>query len=199
MIGRYSSTPITEHLLQPFGEVRVELGPTELGNGLVCRIADQLVAEPVRLATHQLRTLGRDELTPGQGHQRGTHRLALRLRGELGHRVAMEERPLHRASLQDAPLGLNRGRRGAPPAGPGSSAGRRTAERSPLIVQRPSSRASAPSSISLASISSTNSGLPSAAARIRSNIVVGRSARPRSCSTSSPVSSALSGSSVTWS
>ena len=53
-----------------------------------------------------------------------------------------------------------------------------TAERSPAAIHRSSSRTRSPSSISIASVSSTNSGLPSAVSTIALG-ELGRAARPR--------------------
>ena len=67
--------------------------------------------------------------------------------------------------------------------------------RSSTARHEPSSNRSRPSSISMPIISSTNSGFPSAAARIRSRAVPGRSASPSRLSSSAPASSPASGSS----
>src|SRR5262245_897416 len=77
--------------------------------------------------------------------------------------------------------------------------GTATRDRSPVGAQFPLSRTSRPSSISFRSISSTNSGFPSAAVAMRSAASPLRPARPSRFAIKTSHSASLSGSRITWS
>ena len=91
--------------------------------------------------------------------------------------------------------GDNRSRRAASSAW--IEGGTVTAETSPVRRLRSPSRTTSPSSISIASVSSTNSGLPSDFSTIASASSVGRSVRPRRFVTRAQACSSVSGSSDT--
>ena len=52
--------------LQPTGEALVELGPLALGQRGVGRVADEEVAEAIRLVVGEVRSVGADQVAAGQ-------------------------------------------------------------------------------------------------------------------------------------
>ena len=100
-------------------------------------------------------------------HQIRRHLRACLIRHEIPHGAEEEVLPHDRRRFEHRALLAASGAPAARRAAPGSMAGPSTAERSPVTRHRSPSRTTSPSSISIASVSSTNSGLPSALATMR--------------------------------
>ncbi len=89
-------------LLQPGRETVVQRRAHGLGQRLVGRVADQQVAEAVRLVVDHHGALGPDEVLAHEHHQAA---VGLRiLRRERHDRAAVEDLALHRAALEHASL-----------------------------------------------------------------------------------------------
>ena len=138
-----------------------------LGAGLfrdrvVGGVADEQVTKAIG-APAEARAVGANQLLADERLRASRRGRVEPVRRELRDRVLVEDLALTAARSITAARRRRAGR-GGPQAAPGSSAApdRRT---SPVAIQRPSWRTSTPSSISIESISSTKSGLPSAASR----------------------------------
>ena len=133
------------------GEPLVQLGARRLRQRVVRGVADQQVAEAEGVVAGELARVGADELLADEREQPLRRPAAPRARAPRRRRGG---RPCPRRRRARAPRARRaRAGRGARRAAPGSSAARRPRRR--------------PSPATSASISSTNSGLPSAASRMR--------------------------------
>ena len=152
--------------VEPVGERLVELGSRLLGERVVGGVADQKVAEAECLLVGVGRLVRADHLLADEREEVGGDVVALGRRRELLHGAAVEDLPLDGTAADHVALA------GPEPVEP------RLQERLDRRRHRRSRRAP-PSSLTVASISSMKSGLPSAAGRIRRAHVVGelRSAR----------------------
>src|SRR4029077_10837272 len=95
---------VAGHPAEPVREARVEVGSGRLGHGLVGRIADEQVPEPVRLLASELGTVRTQQLLAGQREELYRELATFRLRNELGHRSSVEHLALDRTALQDSSL-----------------------------------------------------------------------------------------------
>ena len=149
--------------IEPVGEALVQLGAGRLGQRLVCRVANQQVPEAEAFVLGEGRRGRADELL---AHERREMRLDRRPHGnrsEHGNRAAMEDLALDRSALHDdAHVTVERVDRAC---------------RSAWIVGGTTISPSPPCSRTIASISSTKSGLPAEADVMRSRSS-GRAARP---------------------
>jgi hypothetical protein len=85
--------------LEPRGEPLVEVGSLLLGHRVVRRVAYQEVAESERVLTRELRTVGADQLLPGEGQQAGRYLWAEGLRRERPHGARVEDLALDGAAF----------------------------------------------------------------------------------------------------
>ena len=155
-------------LVQPAGEPLVEVRARRLRERVVRRVADEDVPEAERVVAGQLRALRPHELLAHEAEQTGT---------------GPADRPARAPARPSRGTPAPRPRRARAPRVPHAATGRAAPTAAPGCSAAPSTSASGDAS-SIATISSTKSGLPSAAARMRSR-------RPGS---TSPASSPSSGS-----
>jgi hypothetical protein len=138
-------------LVEPAGESLVEIGPRLLGERVVRRVADEDVPEPKRVVAGKQRLFRSHELLAHEAEQTGRDLRILR-RERLNGR-AVEDLPLDGAAFKGSTL---RSRKLI------------EARREQRLDARRHRHLGVADSSIIATISSTKSGLPSAAARIRS-------------------------------
>ena len=90
-------------LLEPEGKSLVELGSNGLRQSLVGRVADQEMAEAVRLVVDEHRLLRSYEVLPDERDQLSVDLLFLRR--QRRHRTAVEDEPFDGTALEHAALG----------------------------------------------------------------------------------------------
>ena len=143
------------------GEALVELRPRLLRHALVRRVPDQEVSEPERVLVGEGSRVPGGSALADERHRSTRRDRSLPRRHELRDALRSNTWPSTAARSSDA--------RSSGPGGPAARQERRTVGGTGPgevgdAVQWPSSRWRRPSSTSIANISSTNSGLPSAAA-----------------------------------
>ena len=92
--------------LQPAGEGGVQLRPLTFGQCVVGGVADQQVAEPVRLVAVEQRVVGSDQLLAHERGQVGVHTLAQAGRRQFADSAAVEHLALNRPPFDHRPLRL---------------------------------------------------------------------------------------------
>ena len=135
--------------LEPRGEPRVEIGPEFLRHGCIRDVSDQHVVETEAVVALVKRPVGPQHLLARQGEEDAAQPVRAGRRQQLRDRAAMEQPPLHRSALEHRPFS------GFEPVDAGGEE-RLDGRRHGLVC-------GVGIVASMASICSTNSGLPSAA------------------------------------
>ena len=91
-------------LVEPVGELFVEVGAPALRGGLVRRVAEQEMPEPVAVVSAPPCALGTDHVLADERGER--RREATRVGSERGESVAVKDLPFHRRGLEQQPLVL---------------------------------------------------------------------------------------------
>ena len=158
-----SSARSPARISRPPGDLLVLVGPQRLRQRVVGAVADQRMAErELLLAREARRLVWEDELLHAEAPERVAHLPAIGRPVSVGERADPEDASDHGGVLQDRLLVVRQRRPAAPRSAPGSKRGSSTSVIGLRDLPRDASVArSTPSSISLRTISSTNSGLPS--------------------------------------